>query len=546
MKLYLIKLLCLTIISILMISSVSANSLKHEISEEPIKLDEIDHNKLIETTATDLDPLVDTIVTVKILKIRSFEKRDVQTGNIEKIDLFNDPDFYVKVYINGVEFISPTWRNNKYIENVDWSAELNVPDDEEVVKIRIELWDWNLGLKKPCDVSCMNYNSGDNYRQSFGADLEYSIMTGHWWGDDFTKGYSLQDADPSGYGRLNGCDDGSIYQPENDCELWFDIYQNDYDNDNIPYWTEVNIYNTNPEESDLGTDIDQDGIPIEWEHKWGHYVWYNWHQKKNEHSWIYSPIEWNDHANMDIDLDGLDNIEEYLTSQWFSDPFRKDLFLEIDQMEIGPNGEGSTIPKLTKDLLIIAHNRHNIVLHIDDGCMGGGQTNIPFDLDSTRQELDNIYYNYFLNGDENYWRKGVFHYGLVVYHASYPGFVFRSDSFQVSTRAHDKIPRRYPIINRLMWEEMDMDEIRATVYAGAMMHENGHTLGIYHDNTPGCDDQEGKWPWQKNYWKWTPYISVMNYRYVYKMVDYSDGSRGRNDFDDWNRLDLTRFQNNWI
>jgi hypothetical protein len=36
----------------------------------------------------------------------------------------------------------------------------------------------------------------------------------------------------------------------------------------------------------------------------------------------------------------------------------------------------------------------------------------------------------------------------------------------------------------------------------------------------------------------------MNYRYVYSgMIDYSDGSRGKNDFDDWNTLDLTFFQN---
>jgi len=48
----------------------------------------------------------------------------------------------------------------------------------------------------------------------------------------------------------------------------------------------------------------------------------------------------------------------------------KVIFLEIDQMEIGPNGEGGTISQLTKDLLKVAFRRRNIVLHIDDGCMG--------------------------------------------------------------------------------------------------------------------------------------------------------------------------------
>lgn len=40
----------------------------------------------------------------------------------------------------------------------------------------------------------------------------------------------------------------------------------------------------------------------------------------------------------------------------------------------------------------------------------------------------------------------------------------------------------------------------------------------------------------------------MNYRYVFKLVDYSDGSHGENDFDDWGHLDLTQFNGEawWI
>jgi hypothetical protein len=496
----------------------------------------------------DFDPLVDITVTVQILKIRSLEKRDIQVNAIEKIDWGSDPDFYVKIYINGDEFKSPVWYNQKYIENVGWEAKLNVPDDEEFVYIRIELWDWNLGLDMPCDVSNMNYNS-EKYKDSFGVDLIYSIATGHWWGEDFAY-YDIISADPSGYGRLNGCDDGSIYQRERDCELWFDITQTDYDNDGIPYWTEVNVYGTDPTVCDLGTDIDNDGVPIEWEHRWGHYVWYDWGDETYYHEWIYLPNEYNDHANLDPDEDGLSNYEEYLVSQWGSDPFRKDIFLEIDQMEKGPKGEGSYLPELSKELITTAFDRRNIVLHIDDGCMGGGQKNIPFDEETTDQELRTMYQNFFLNGNPNYWRKGIFHYALIIYHAErYPGFVFAGDncldSLQLSTKAHAKIAERYPILNRLVWRNLDMDEIYATVFAGALMHETGHTLGIFNQNTPGCDDQEGKFLYQINYWRWRPYKSVMNYGYVYKIVDYSDGSRGKNDFDDWDKIDLTYFQRSW-
>jgi hypothetical protein len=69
------------------------------------------------------------------------------------------------------------------------------------------------------------------------------------------------------------------------------------------------------------------------------------------------------------------------------------------------------------------------------------------------------------------------------------------------------------------------------------MHETGHSLDIW---APGADLQDGMWPWQINYWRFGPYKSVMNYRYVYSdLVDYSDGSRGKNDFNDWAIIDMT-------
>jgi len=35
----------------------------------------------------------------------------------------------------------------------------------------------------------------------------------------------------------------------------------------------------------------------------------------------------------------------------------------------------------------------------------------------------------------------------------------------------------------------------------------------------------------------------MNYCYTYRILDYSDGSHGRNDFDDWGNLDFYFFKN---
>ncbi len=513
------------------------SEVKADIFEEEHK-----DNKATSSTISDYDPLVDISVTVDIQKIRSLEKNNRMINLEQNIDSFSNPDFYVKVTINDEQFTSPVWKNTRYIEDCPFSATLNVPDDEQFVNIKIELWDKNIGLDKRCDISSVHFDS-ERIRDSFDVDIIYDIKTGHWRGDDFN--YDTQvSADVSGYGRLNGCDDGSAYEEERDVELWFDIYQTDYDHDGIPYWTEKNVYGTNPKVDDRGRDDDNDGVPIEWEWKFGH-IYSFW---RHDDYWIYDPFEWEDHQNMDIDQDGLDNVEEYLTWQWGSNPFRKDIFMEIDQMEIGPNGEGTHLPELSKDLLKTAYRRQNIVLHIDDGCFGGGQTDIPFDEDTSDQELKQIYHDYFLNGDKDYWRKGVFHYTLLPYHSDrYPGFVFRGDDqldcCQISMRPHEQIPTRLPILFRFYWKNMNMDEIHATVYAGAIMHETGHTLGIFHSNTPGCDDQIGKKPWHLHFWKWHNYKSVMNYAYVYRMVDYSDGSRGRNDFDDWDRIDLTLFQN---
>jgi hypothetical protein len=488
----------------------------------------INSSFLIRSTATtdsDFDPLVDITVTFTLDQIRSLEKDDGQVHSKEYIDKYSAPDFYLKVWINDDLFESPVWRNTRYNYNPEWEATCNVPDDEEIVNIKIQLWDWNIGVDTICDISKDNTFLKDAYD----VEISYSIKYGVWWGDDCNCISEPISLDQSGYGRLNGCDDGSIYQRDRDVELWFTISQNDIDGDGVPYWMEVNEFNTDPEIDDSQRDDDNDGIPLAWEYFWGHQDGYDYHSDEYYHEWIYHPFEYNDHYNLDPDNDGLSNYEEYLTSQWFSDPFRKDLFVELDHMDVSPDGKESNLPDESKELLRTVYDRQNIVYHLDDGCMDGGEI-IPFEEVTTYNELQGYYQHYFLHNDENNWRKGVFHYGLVIYEAEHgPGFVFRQNAYQISSTGMDKKCR-------LPWTS------RTEVYASAYMHECGHTLGIFNGNTPGCDDHEGKYPWELNWWKWRPYKSVMNYGYMYLMVDYSDGSRGKNDFDDWNRIDLGYFQ----
>ena len=107
------------------------------------------------------------------------------------------------------------------------------------------------------------------FLSNYDIDLVYNLKTAHWTGDDYNYPY-MSWADPSGYGRLNGCDDNSIYQQEQRLPYYYltslKMIMTGID---IPYWTEVNRYHTDPQVNDTGRDDDGDGVPIEWEFKWG-------------------------------------------------------------------------------------------------------------------------------------------------------------------------------------------------------------------------------------------------------------------------------------
>ena len=455
----------------------------------------------IEKTAIeDFDPLMDISITVDILTIRS----------LYEIDDLSEADFFAKVFINGQEFTSDIWHDTKYIYDPQFSVTLDVPDDQEFVTVEIQLWNSNGDEDILCDIGDENDN----------VELMYSIKTGRWSGDD-------QLGDPSGYGRLCGCDDGSIYGNEKDCEIWFDIYQEDCDNDRIPYWVEVNEYGTDPEADSSLDDIDEDDVWMMWEHKWG-----------------YSPIEADDHKNLDPDEDSITNYEEYLTTSLFrSDPFRQDIFLEVDWMEEGPNGEKSVMPEKAKNLMKNPFHRRNIVFHLDTGEGKGGEL-IPFEDKTNQETVLEIYNEFFIHDIENYWRRGVFHYGIIVNLVNLKGYAFSGDTppywgyipgtngFVISSSQMEKNT------HKIIYKDRTLENF----YGSAMMHEIGHNFGIRFGEPFGCDNWFAKYPWQICYWLIRNYKSIMNYQYTYRIFDYSDGSHGWNDYNDWENIDLTYFE----
>jgi len=347
--------------------------------------------------------------------------------------------------------------------------------------------------------------------------LVYNYRTGRWSGDDNFK-------DNDGYGHYLG----------EEYEIWFSLQQSDYDHDGIPYWTEVNVLDTNPTVDDSKLDPDTDGCPTSWEWKWG-----------------YDPHTWDDHMNLDPDVDGIENIEEYQMSKWFADPYQPAIYIEIDGMEKGRLLDWDHVSfEEVHQMLIERFSQHNINVYIDnggdgwtDGSGNGGGELLPFIdvIDDTVGHHHNRFYVHNF-ADE---RKGTFRYVTVVNNA---GFIVAGDYNYYDHILIDTSLRK-TYINRLA----PTPRYQRVVLAKGILHELGHSMGLMPDNVIGVDvspgDKENRWPSMpdEEYQKYLEnYHSIMNYKYIFgdrTLFDYSDGSNGAPyDQNDWDHVYLPAFQ----
>jgi len=331
-------------------------------------------------------------------------------------------------------------------------------------------------------------------RDSF--SLIYDYRTGHWTGDDY-----LGDSD--GYGHYLG----------ETFEIWFNVYQIDYDGDKIPYWTEVNVYGTNPQVDDRYLDPDNDGIPTSWEWKYG-----------------YDPLTWDDHEYLDPDVDGIENIEEYKISKWFADPFSPDIYIEVDGMEKGGLLDPAhVLYDECIQAIIERFAQHGLNVYFDNGWPAGpinGGGELVRHVETLSQDAGQFLQFYNNNfADE---RKGIFRYCVIGHNT---GYSHPSDSNKVDCLSADSS------LYKLYFKRFAFTQrTQRIVIASATMHELGHSLGIHswtYDSVDsgGYDNPE--------------YRSIMNYKYIFnkKLLDYSSGENGvGNDQDDWGVLYLPHFQ----
>ncbi len=263
-----------------------------------------------------------------------------------------------------------------------------------------------------------------------------------------------------------------------------------------------------------GNDTDNDGCPDWWEEKYG-----------------YNPLYWDDHAHLDPDNDGLNNVEECYTDQWGSNPFHKDIFLEVDWMQ-SPDSPSNKPSNALLDEVKNVFTQHEITLHVDTGELGGGEE-IPYVSNFSYAQLRDLYWNYFLHNDLNNPRKGVFHYCIICDYTKdlLPGFGFfgwdQLDAFDISVQM---IQKNFPNIPR------------GRVIVGTIIHELGHTIGLLIDNYGGIDNVGSLQPHTRQGFQYRNYQSCMNYRYVCNILNYSDGSHGQGDYNDWKNLDFYFFK----
>ena len=448
-----------------------------------------------------ISPLTTQAVSLEVNRIR---KKGIEVQMRKIGGWFNRvPSYHYEAVIHD-GFWKSRQINKWDTDYVGWEAFRKVDEKLEKCTIEFKLYDTQKKLFKTVDVE----------KDSF--TIVYDTRTGRWTGDDCY-------GDENGYGYFNG----------DTFEVWFDVHQSDYDGDGIPYWVEVNILGTDPTVDDRYLDPDKDGVTTDWEWKWG-----------------YDPFTWDDHEKLDPDVDGIENIEEYGLREYLANPYRKDIYVEVDFMEKEPGifGDEHMLWEESQQMVMDKFSEQGIALHIDDGCMGGGGEYFEFYEKYIPQEggIVSEYYKYHF-ADE---RKGVFRYCVVVHFAGWcHPQDYKLDYDVMAIPCNREVYRSFtpPAI---------LPRQKRIATACAFMHELGHTLGLRYETNHGIDNATYMGRGMEDvplikriqqmyemakYWK--NYRSCMNYFMLGTYVlGYSDGTHGEHDVDDWSMIDLTYFQ----
>ncbi len=492
-----------TIIIVIIILSGAYYSITY-FSEKPKQIEQQEIQPIIDDQ---ISPGGNQALLVEINRIR--HRGIIDAMLYSGLRMPDPPSFYYSCTRDGNTFVSKdvsaaggvsdeqlftTWdtmcQENRIQEDIE--------EEQATVDVTISIWE-----RVPSGILGRKHNDAE--KETIG--VIYDFRTGRWAGNDFFL-------DNDGYGHYVG----------DTFEVWFTIYQTDVDGDKIPYWTEVNVLHTDPLFDDSKNDPDGDGIPTDWE-------WF----------WKYDPHSWDDYANLDPDIDGLSNLEEYQMRKYFADPFNQDIYMEVDGMEkAGFFDPAHVFYEESAQMMIERFAQHGINFYIDTGwpggpSNGGGELLPHYDTISQESGLMLQFYRHNF-ADE---RKGIFRYMIVGHNAGFciPSELNHYDTLVIDSSLYKLYLRRFAFTPRT----------QRIVTAAAALHELGHSLGIGpwtfggNDNLTYVNGREAKQEYRDT---WGNYYSVMNYYHIWdkKLADYSDGSNGPPyDQNDWENFYLPTF-----
>jgi hypothetical protein len=460
-----------------------------------------------------ISPYENQAVILEILRIR-------HRGLLEKllkpgISWKTKPQFYFITDMDGMEYVSKDVEQHRKVTEVlfnTWDSMFQENKVMRTVQQEQETAQVTLTIVEREKIGLLGLRKRDVPKDSF--TVTYCFRTGRWTGDDSF-------GDPDGYGYYLG----------DTFEIWFNLYQPDYDNDYIPYWTEVNILGTDPTVDDSKSDPDGDGVSTYWEWRWG-----------------YDPFTWDDHAALDPDMDSITNIREFQLEKWLANPFAENLYVEVDHM-----GRGGLLDpphvfyEETKQGLIERYAQHNIKAFFDDGwpnspANGGGQVVPHYEKLSQDSGMVLQYYNNYFPDE----RKGAFIYLIIGHDGGFQhtakGNVY--DVIQLPYAPIGSSPIRLVKDFILLGKLPTPRGIRVAL-GGVILHELGHFGGLTSDYFEGVDTIEYNvigggffdiLQGRKFRETWGNYRSVMNYGYIHRpnLLDYSHGQNGPPyDQNDW-------------
>ena len=475
-----------------------------------------------ESTSIDdrISPLENQGVVLEVLRIR-------HRGLLEKLlkpgnSWMNIPTFYFITNIDGLEYASKDVTQHGRTTEVLFHTWDTISQENKIVKDADEEQETStvtLTIVEKVTTGFFGRKTSDVPRDSI--TVTYDYRTGRWSGDDEFKDYD-------GYGHYLG----------ETFEIWFNLYQIDYDSDFIPYWTEVNILGTDPTVDDSKLDPDGDGVPTAWEWKWG-----------------YDPFTWDDHENLDPDLDGIENIEEYEMASWYADPFIQDIYIEVDVMgRGGPFDPPHYLFEESKQGVIERFAEHNIRCYVDDGWPnspehGGGDIVPHIAKVSYDSGMMLEFYNSYFPPE----RRGIFRYMVIGHGGGFSSAAINNiaDVIEISY-----VSGKYQLIEQvksffILGRIPTPRGIRVSL-GSLMLHEMAHSCSISKESCSfgGIDNVSYASPIlpKKSYVEtWGQYRSVMNYLYTHNpnVFDLSSGINGPPyDQNDWSMVFVGNFQYN--